>query len=98
MGSIDSGVQKPFFFFFFEPSEHLWWVWALILNVISPLLSSFWDFSFALGHAVFFFFFGEIQHSPVHGCSAASCNFGVLSREDEHISFYSTILPVISSG
>ena len=24
----------------FEPSEHLWWVWGLILNVISPLLLS----------------------------------------------------------
>ena len=23
-------------------------------------------------------FFGGIQHSPVNGCSAASCNFGVL--------------------
>ena len=33
----------------FEPSEHLWQVWGLILNVISPLLPSCWDFSFALG-------------------------------------------------
>ena len=24
----------------FEPSEHLWWVWGLILNAISPLLPS----------------------------------------------------------
>ena len=39
-----------------------------------------------------FFFFGVIQHSPVDGCSAASCNFGVLAREDECTSFYSTIL------
>ena len=30
--------------------------------------------------------FGEIQHSPVNGCSAASCNFGVLTGEDEHMS------------
>ena len=29
----------------FEPSEHLWWVWGLILNVISPLLPSCWGFS-----------------------------------------------------
>ena len=36
----------------FEPSEHLWWVWGLILNVISLLLSSFWGFSFTLGHGV----------------------------------------------
>ena len=33
----------------FEPSEHLWQVWSLILNVISPLLPSCWGFSFALG-------------------------------------------------
>ena len=26
----------------FEPSEHLWWVWSLILNIILPLLLSFW--------------------------------------------------------
>ena len=26
------------------------------------------------------------------GCSAVSCNFGLLTREDEHTSFYSTIL------
>ena len=35
--------------FFCEPSEHLWWVWGLILNVILPLLPSCWGFSFALG-------------------------------------------------
>ena len=33
----------------FELSEHLWRVWGLILNMISPLLLSCWDFSFALG-------------------------------------------------
>ena len=32
----------------FEPSEHLWQVWSLILNVISLLLPSCWGFSFAL--------------------------------------------------
>ena len=37
------------------------------------------------------FFFGEIQHSPVHDCSAESCNFGVLSGEYELRSFYFTI-------
>ena len=36
----------------FEPSEHLWQVWGLILNVISPLLPSCWGFSSALGHGV----------------------------------------------
>ena len=48
----------------FEPSEHLWWVWSLILNVILHLLPSCWGFSFALGHGVSFF--GGIQHSPVN--------------------------------
>ena len=62
-----------------EPFECLWWVWGLILNVISPLLLSFWGFSFALGCGVSFF--GQIQHSPVDGCSAASCYFGVLIKD-----------------
>ena len=61
----------------------------MILNVISPLLLSCWGFSFALGRGVSFF--GEIQHSPVNGCLAISCNFGVLVREDERASFYSAI-------
>ena len=59
----------------------------MILNVISPLLSSSWGFSFALGCVVSFF--GGIKHSPVDGCSAASCNFRVL---DECTSFYFAIL------
>ena len=37
-------------------------------------------------------FFGGIQHFPANGCSAASCNFGVLAGEDEYTSFYSAIL------
>ena len=73
-----------------EPSECLWRVRDLILNVILPLLLSFWGFSFALGCGVSFF--GGIQHSPDDDCSAVSCNFGLLTREDEHTSFYSTIL------
>ena len=74
---------------FFEPSKHLWWVWGLSLNVILPLLPSCWGFSFAPWHGISFF--GGIQCSPVDGCSAASCNFGVLSGEDECTSFYSTV-------
>ena len=38
----------------FGPSEHLWRVWGLILNVISPLLPSCWGFSFALGTGYLF--------------------------------------------
>ena len=34
----------------------------------------------------------HFQHSPVDGCSAANCSFGVLAEEDEHMSSYSTIL------
>ena len=63
---------------------------GLILNAIFPLLPSFWVFPFALGRGVSVF--GGIQHSPVDGCSAAICNFGVLTRENDHKSFYSTIL------
>ena len=64
----------------FEPSEHLWRIWGLILNMISPLLPSCWGFSFALGCGVSFF--GGIKYSPVDSCSAVSCNFGVFSGED----------------
>ena len=37
---------------FFEPSEHLWWEWGLILNTNLPLLPSCWGFSFAFGCGV----------------------------------------------
>ena len=75
----------------FEPSECLWWEWGLILNANSPLLPSCCSFFFALGCVVSFF--GGIQHSPVDGCSAVSCNYGVLLGEDDHPSSYSAILP-----
>ena len=55
----------------------------MILNMISPLLPSYLGFSFALVREVSFF--DGIQHSPVDGCSAVSCNFGVLTGEDEHM-------------
>ena len=58
---------------------------GFILNVILPLLPSCWSFSFALGHRVYFF--GGIQHSPVDGCSADSCSFGILTGEDKRMSF-----------
>ena len=48
MGSLGPGTHKVLF----EPSEHLWWVWGLILNTILPLLPSYWGFSFVLGHGV----------------------------------------------
>ena len=36
----------------FEPSEHLWQDWGLILKANLSLLPSFWCFCFALGHGV----------------------------------------------
>ena len=59
VGSLGPGAPKVLF----EPSKHLWQLWGLSLNVIFPLLLSFWGFSFALGHEVSFF--GGIQLSPV---------------------------------
>ena len=76
----------------FEPSEHLWRVWGLSPNVISPLLPSSWGFSFALRHGGIFI--GGIQQSPVDGCC---CKFGVLAGEDECTFFYSAILMMIIS-
>ena len=75
-------VGSPGAHILFELSECLWWVWVLIRNMILPLLPSFWGCLFALGHGISFF--GRIQHSPANGCSAVSCNFGVLAGEDEH--------------
>ena len=86
VGSLGPGAHKVLF----KPSEHLWWVWSLILNVILPLLPSCWGFSFAFGCGVSYF--GGIQHPPVDGCSAVSCNMGVLTGNDEPTSFYFTIL------
>ena len=86
VGSLGPGAHEVLF----EPFKHLWLVRGLILNVTLPLLLSYWGFSFVRGCGVSFF--GGIQHSPLDGCSAVSCNFGVLSGEYEHTPFYSTIL------
>ena len=75
----------------FVPFEYLWRVWDLIVNAISyHLLPSRRSFSFVLGCRASFF--GGIQHSLVDGCSAASCNFGILTGENECMSLYSAIL------
>ena len=73
--SLGPGAHKGLF----QPSEHLWLVCGLILHAFSPLQPSCWGFSFAHGVT----FLGGIKHSPVNGCSASSCNFGVLAGEDE---------------
>ena len=87
--SLGPGAHKVLF----EFSDHLWKVWGLILKAILPLLPSCWGFSFALGCGVSFF--DGSQHSPIHGCSAASCNFVVLAGRDEHTCFYSAIFLLV---
>ena len=59
----------------FVPSECLWWEWGLILNVNSPLLPSFWGFSFALGRGV----------SP-HSHSSAMCRHLIFHLQRELVS------------
>ena len=86
VGSLGSDTHK----ILFEPFECLWQVWSFVLNVIFPLIQSCWGFSCSLGCGVSFIC--GIQHSPVNGCSAVSCNFGVLEGEEDHTSFYPTIL------
>ena len=90
VGPLGPGAHKVLF----EPSKCLWEVLDLILNATSPLLPSCCIFSFALWHVLSFF--GGIQHAPVDGSSAVSCNFGVLT-EDEHMSFYSAIFKLLVS-
>ena len=58
--------------------------------MISPRLLSCCSFSFFSGRGVSLF--GGFQHPPANGWSTASCDFGTLSGEDEHTSFYSSIV------
>ena len=78
VGSLDPGAHKVLF----EPSRHLWWVWGLIVNLVSSLLPSFRGFSFALGHGVSFLVGSNILLSMF-----------VQQQADERMSFYCTILP-----
>ena len=69
----------------------------------SPLVSMGFDFNSyhlvasRLSLDMGYLFFGGFQHPPMDGCSAASCNFGVLAGADENTSFCSTILTNIDS-
>ena len=56
----------------FEPSEHLWRVWGLILKAILPLLLSCWGFCFALGRGI----------SPQSHSSAKQQMWGISSLEE----------------
>ena len=51
----------------------------MILNVIASLPPSCWASPLPLGME--YFVFGGMQHSPVDGCSAASCNFVFLQEK-----------------
>ena len=57
--------------------------------------STLLGFSFILGCGVSCFWWYPTFSCQ---CSVISCNFGVLTGEDEHTSFYSTILKTTSCG
>ena len=82
VGSLGPGVHKALF----EPSSisSRYEVCDFALpTILFGLLLCPWTWDIV---------FGEIQHYPVNGCLAATCNFRVLAGEDERMSFYSTIL------
>ena len=85
VGSLGPGVHKVLF----EPSEHFWLVWSLMLNTISPLLLSCWGFSFALGCWVSFLWGSYIRLFLIVQWLVAISEF---SQEMMNTSFYSTIL------
>ena len=58
--------------------------------MIVTILLSRCGFSFVFGRGVSFF--GRFQHLPVDDSSTATCDFGVVAREDECMSFHSAIL------
>ena len=60
-GSLSPDIHKVLF----EPSEHLWWIWGLILSMILPHLPSCWGFSFALACGVPFLMGSNILLSMV---------------------------------
>ena len=68
----------------FEPSEGLWWVWGLILNMILPLLPSCWGFS-ALGHGVSPHNHSSTMQSPLQPSFQQVCpNFPWILNLDVH--------------
>ena len=84
----------------FEPSEHLWWAWALIIKMIPPLLPSFGGFSFALGCGVSFF--GGIQKHFFKDTKKARPEFLLIPWKksfelDKLFSFFTFHLEIISN-
>ena len=59
-------------------------------KVVMPLPPLLYGFRFVRGCDASYF--GGFQRLPVDGCLATSCNFDVLSREDECMFFSSAIL------
>ena len=64
----------------FEPSEHLWWEWSLILNANSSCLPSCWDFSFVLGHVISSQSCSSAMQSPLQ-CLSSGWGFYDLGGE-----------------
>ena len=56
----------------FEPSEHLWREWSLILNANSPLLPSCWGFSFVLECGVSPQSHSSAMQLPLQCCAKAA--------------------------
>ena len=76
--------------------QHFVWVlWAALVGVGFDSKHDFFPTTIFLGLLLcpwtWGIIFGGIQHSPVDGFSAASCDFGVLAGEDECTSSYSAI-------
>ena len=71
----------------FEPSERLWQVWGLILNVTLPLLPSCWGFSFALRHGV----------SP-QSCSSAAPNSNLSLYSKSIASTGTSVIPAATNA
>ena len=90
-GSVSVGSLGPgTHIVLFEPSKNLWWVWGFDSKsdftpstVLLGLLLCPWTWGI---------FFWWDPYSPIDGCLAVCCNFAVFARENEHTSFYSTIL------
>ena len=71
------------------------WLWfqcvCPLMEKNKRLMEAFWWERLTVGEA------GGNQYS-VNGYSAESCNFGVLTGEEEHMSFYSAFLPTPSNN